>query len=97
MGLEGNNCIRFKADQPLAVMWNETDRCEIKKQWYVGFYMYKNFCVDHITRAKNNENYLIWATRRIPDIQDVEEEQILPIDVCGYWDLSGRKYILTNI
>ena len=100
-GLEDNNCIEFKANQPLAVMWDESYSFEIKKQWYVGFYLDKNsdssFRVDHLTRAKNTENDLIWTRPRIPDIQDVQEWQILPTDVCGYWDLSGRKYILTNI
>ena len=99
-GLEDNNCIGFKADQPL-VMWDESDSFEIKKQWCVGFYLDKSsdsaFCFDHITRVKNNENDLIWAKPRIPDFQDVQEEQILPIDVCGYWDLLGRKFIMTNI
>ena len=73
------NLNHLKSNQPIAVVWHERKR----KKWYVGFYLDSNtdgtHRVDHLEPSIGKD-----------DIQDVEDVQIVPQDVKGYWDFCSE-------
>ena len=89
----------IKLHDPLVVVWEKKNgRCS----WYIGFYWGKNpdgtMRVNHLERNGKRHNY--WKRERTDkdDIQDVHEEQILPIEVDGDW-FFGKEvplYVVEN-
>ena len=87
----------FSYLQPLAVVWDIGN----VKDWFVGFYLDGNgdetIRVDHMAK-KGNACKDKWIRPRQEDIQDVVEQQILPCNVVGEWDMSTRSdvFIVQN-
>lgn len=89
----------MKFNDPLAVVWEKRNgRCS----WYIGFFLGKNpdgtIRVDHLERNGKRHNFWKRERMNIDDIQDVHEEQILPIGVDGDW-FFGKEvplYVIEN-
>ena len=76
----------IKFNDPLVVVWeNRNGKCT----WYVGFFWGKNpdgtIRVNHLER--NGKRHNCWKRARMDtdDIEEVHDEQILPIGVHGDW------------
>ena len=80
----------IKINEPNAIVWEENN--ELK--WYIGFILSidssNSSKVEHLTRALHSQDSL-WHYPTIPDVQDTDIIQILPIEVIGEWDYSNPK------
>lgn len=80
----------MKINEPKAIVWEENN--ELK--WYIGFILSidssNSSKVEHLTRALHSQDSL-WHYPTIPDVQDTDIIQILPIEVIGEWDYSNPK------
>ena len=63
-------------------------------KWFVGFILStespNSSKVEHFTRVFTGKDSL-WQYPKIPDVQDTDTIQILPIEVLGEWDYSNPK------
>ena len=82
-----NNCTfnqPFYHGQPPDVKWDEG---RVNRVWYVGFYLTCEsntiIVVDHLAPYKKSLQF--WIRPKLEDVQHVEVEQIIPIDVQGFW------------
>ena len=77
----------MKINEPKAIVWEENS--ELK--WYVGFILSiessNSRKVEHLTRILPGGDSL-WNYPNIPDVQDTDVIQILPMEVVGEWDYS---------
>ena len=80
----------MKINEPKAIVWEENN--ELK--WYIGFILSidspNSSKVEHLTRVLPGTDKL-WQYPQIPDVQDTDIIQILPIEVIGEWDYSNPK------
>ena len=80
----------IKINEPNAIIWKENN--EFK--WYIGFILSTESPnlskAEHLTRVLNGKD-LLWQYPKIPDIQDTDNIQILPIEVIWEWDYSNPK------
>lgn len=92
---------KYTQDQPLAVMWDLTMRKKSQREWFIGFYLDMNsdgtFRVNHLIREGDKDS--TWLAPIHSDIQDVCQEQVVPVEVVGEWNYNGRtpKFILSNM
>ena len=92
---------KYTQDQPLAVMWDLTMRKKSQREWFIGFYLDMNsdgtFRVNHLIRKGDKDS--TWLAPIHSDIQDVCQEQVVPVEVVGEWNYNGRtpKFILSNM
>ena len=80
----------IKINEPNEIIWKENN--ELK--WYIGFIPStesQNLSkAEHLTIVLNGDDSL-WQYPKIPDIQDTDNIQILPIEVIWEWDYSNPK------
>ena len=80
----------MKINEPKAIVWEENS--ELK--WYIGFILsiesLNSRKVEHLTRILPGGDSL-WNYPNIPDVQDTDVIQILPMEVVGEWDYSDPK------
>ena len=80
----------MKINEPKAIVWEENN--ELK--WYIGFILSidssNSSKVEHLTRALHSQDSL-WHYPTIPDVQDTDIAQILPIEVIGEWIIQIQR------
>ena len=80
----------MKINEPKAIVWEENNEL----RWYIGFILSidssNSSKVEHLTRVQHCNDSL-WHYPAIPDVQDTDIIQILPIEVIGEWDYLDPK------
>ena len=80
----------MKINESKAIVWEENS--ELK--WYIGFILSiespNSSKVEHLTRCSPG-NDMQWNYPNIPDVQDTDVIQILPMEVVGEWDYSNPE------
>lgn len=86
----------YSFQQPLAIVWDIGD----VKEWFIGFHLdansdeegtFQTVRVDHM--EKQGACKKKWIRPKQDDIQDVQEQQILPCKVLGDWEVTSRSAV----